>query len=57
MTEFSIQFSKDINRKPKIYESIPLQVIHQCCNKNDLTVREKNKLIDLQTKLDKFYIN
>lgn len=49
---FSIQFSKELIKKKRGCESKLLKDINLYCNKSALNPEEKNKLMELQTKLD-----
>lgn len=54
--EFTIKFCKEMHREKREYESNLLREITQCCSKEKLNVQEKNKLMELQTKLDDLYL-
>ena len=54
--QFTIQFCKEFNKKKREYESNLLREISMCCSKPDLNSQEKNKLMDLQVKLDELYL-
>lgn len=50
--EFTIKFCKELNGKKHDYESNLLWEIPQCCSKEKRNMQEKNKLMEVQTKLD-----
>ncbi len=52
--EFTIKFSKKLNRKRREYESHLLREISQCCTKPELNDQEKNRVIEV--KLDDLYL-
>ena len=55
--EYTLSFSKALNRKKREYESNLLTEISQCCSKPDLNTQEKEELMSLQVKLDDLYLD
>ena len=54
--QFTIKFCKEFNKKKREYESNLFREISMCCSKPDLNSQEKNKLMELQVKLDELYL-
>lgn len=54
--EFSIQFSKKIYKEKKIFENNLIREISLCCINPVLNNEEKNRLMELQNKLDHLYL-
>ena len=54
--QFTIKFCKELKKKKREYESNLLREISMCCSEPDLNPQEKNKLMELQAKLDDLYL-
>lgn len=54
--QFTIKFSKKLSREKREYESNLFREINMCCSKVELNSQEKNKLMELQVKLDDLYL-
>lgn len=54
--EFSIVFSKKLIKEKREYEKKLICEITQCCNKSLLNNHDKDKVMELQSKLDNLYL-